>query len=322
MKTRLTLAGLTAAVAATLPAVAEVKVNDNFALSGYVVGAYTNTKIDGAGSNDTFFDSGVSNFDAAKLTAVAKFDPVSITASAFYIPKFTGADDEVGLLDAYATYTAGSVSFTGGKFLSYLGYEAFDPINMTQLTYGSTIFAIPAYHTGVKFDVTNDAYGYGVAAVDSVNPGSGFFQGDGEIADDVGFEAYFTYKGIKDLTVFTGIAFEDTDGTDSSLAVFDIWASYKVSDKVTVAGEFDTSNDVGTGVLGLVQYSFTDKFSVIGRGSAAYFRKGKGNDVVAATVAPTYTFNQNFSLRAEATFSTYDTGPDATFYGVQAVLKF
>lgn len=322
MNTRLTLAGLTAAVAASLPAFAEVKVNDNFALSGYVVGAYANTKIDGGDSNETFFDSGVSNFDSAKLTAIAKFDPVSVTASAFYIPEFTGADDEVGVLDAYATYTSGTFSFTGGKFLSYLGYEAFDPINMTQLTYGATIFAIPAYHTGLKFDISTDTYSYGVAAVDSVNPGSGFFQGDGEISDDIGFEAYFTYKGVKDLTVFTGIAYEDTDGASNALAVFDIWASYKVSDKVTVAGEFDVSNDVGTGVLGLVQYSFTDKFSVIGRASAAYFRKDKGNDVVAATIAPTYTFNANFSLRAEATESTFDTGPDVTFYGIQAVLKF
>jgi hypothetical protein len=315
------LAGLTATLLAlTAPAFADVKINDNFSISGYAVGSATTTEIDDLKYEEhTLFDSGASNLDSAKLSLLAQFSPFSATVSGFYIPEFTGAKREYGILDAFATYTKGTFSVTGGKFLSWLGYEAFDPINMTQLTYGATIFAIPAYHTGAKFDVSTEQYSFGAAVVDSVNPGTGFFQGDGEYSDDIGFEAYFTYKGIKNLTVFTGIAFEDTDGAADSLFVFDLWASYKVSDNLTLAAEVDVSDNVGKGWLAFAQYTFTPKFSVIGRVSGVRF--DNKTDSTGVTVAPTYTFNKNFSIRAEVTLMDID-GTDATFFGVQGVFRF
>ena len=37
-------------------------------------------------------------------------------------------------------------------------------------------------------------------------------KGDGELENGAGFEAYFTYKGIKDFTWFTGLGYDTGTG--------------------------------------------------------------------------------------------------------------
>lgn len=301
---------------------ADVKVNDVFSVNGYVVGAATNTDVDGGGNIDTYFESkgspAIVNADAVKLGVLAAKGSWSAYGSALYLP---GAANEAGLLDAYATYDTGAgLKLTGGKFLSYLGYEAFDPINMAQLTYGSTIFAIPAYHTGAKLDYATKTWSVGVAVVDSVFSGPrGFFEGDREYSDDVGIEAIATYTGIDKLTIFAGIATENTDGAADDLFIFDLWAQYAVTDKLTIAGEFDTQSDVMTGWLAFANYKFTPKFSTAFRISGVSW--DGGGDDTKYTIAPTYTIDNNLSLRAEFSAGNGDSG-DYTFVGGQIVFKF
>lgn len=301
---------------------ADVKVNDIFSVNGYAVGAATSTDVDGGDSIDTFFESkgspAVVNADAVKLGILAAKGSFSAYASALYLP---GAANEAGLLDAYATFDTGTgLKVTGGKFLSYLGYEAFDPINMAQLTYGSTIFAIPAYHSGVKLDYAGEGFSLGVAVVDSIYGGPrGFFEGDREFSDDLGVEVFASYTGIEKLTIFAGIAAENTDGATSDLFVFDLWASYALTDKVTIAAEFDTQEDVMTGWLTFLSYKFSDKFSTAFRISGVDWEAG-GKDT-KYTIAPTYAIDNNLSLRAEFSVGEGDSG-DYTFVGGQVVFKF
>ena len=317
------LAGWAAtSLALVATAFADVKVNDYISVNGYAIGAVTNTDIDGGGHIDSYFESkgspAVVNADAVKLGVLASADKLSAYGSILYLP---GAADEAGLLDAYVTFDTGTgVKLTGGKFLSYLGYEAFDPVNMAQLTYGSTIFAIPAYHTGAKIDYSTETFSVGVAAVDSVFLGSkGFFEGDREYDDDIGFEAMISYTGIDKLTIFTGIAFEDTKGAADELFIFDLWLSYAVTDKLTLAAEYDHQNDTMDGWLAFAGYKFTDKFSTIFRISGVEW-DGGGSDT-KYTVAPTYTIDNNLSLRAEFSVGEGDSG-DYTFIGGQVVFKF
>jgi len=301
---------------------ADVKVNDVFSVNGYAVGAVTNTDVDGGSNIDTYFESkgspAIVNADAVKLGVLAAKGSWSAYGSALYLP---GASNEAGLLDGYVTYDTGTgLKLTGGKFLSYLGYEAFDPVNMAQLTYGSTIFAIPAYHTGGRLDYSTKTWSAGVAVVDSIFSGPrGFFEGDREYDDDIGIEAIFTYTGIDKLTIFTGIATENTDGAADDLFIFDIWASYALSDKITIAGEFDTQNDVMTGWLAFLNYKISDKFSTAFRISGVDW-DGGGNDT-KYTIAPTYAIDSNLSLRAEFSLGEGDSG-DYTFVGGQIVFKF
>jgi hypothetical protein len=305
---------------------ADVKVNDVFSVNGYAVGAATSTDVDGAPSINTYFESkgspAIVNADAVKLGVLAAKGSWSAYGSALYLP---GAANEAGLLDAYVTYDTGSgLKITGGKFLSYLGYEAFDPINMAQLTYGSTIYAIPAYHTGAKLDYATKTWSVGVAVVDSIFSGpKGFFEGDREYSDDVGIEAIATYTGIDKLTIFAGIATENTDKASSDLFIFDLWASYNVTDKLTIAGEIDTNNNNGgddyVGWLAFASYKFSDKFSTAFRLSGA--SKGPFGDETKYTIAPTYAIDANLSLRAEFSASSNDVA-DYTFFGGQVVFKF
>jgi hypothetical protein len=312
------------AIAAT--SYGDVKVNDVFSVNGYAVGAATNTDVDGGGNIDTYFESkgspAIVNADAVKLGVLAAKGSWSAYGSALYLP---GAANEAGLLDAYVTYDTGAgLKITGGKFLSYLGYEAFDPINMAQLTYGSTIYAIPAYHTGAKLDYATKTWSVGVAVVDSIFSGPrGFFEGDREYSDDVGLEVIATYTGIDKLTIFAGIATENTDGAADDLFIFDLWASYNVTDKLTIAGEIDTNNNNGgddyVGWLAFANYKFSPKFSTAFRVSGA--SKGPFGDETKFTVAPTYAIDANLSLRAEFSSASTDAN-DYTFIGGQIVFKF
>jgi hypothetical protein len=316
------LAWAASSLALVASAFGDVKVNENFSVNGYAVGAVTSTDVDGGENIDTYFENkggpAIPNADAVKLGLLGKAGQMSAYGSILYVP---GAANEAGLLDAFATYDTGvGLKITGGKFLSYLGYEAFDPINMAQLTYGSTIFAVPAYHTGAKLDYSGKTFSVGVAAVDSIYSGkNGFFEGDREYSDDMGFEAVVTYTGIQNLTVFAGIAMEDTYNAANDLFIFDLWLSYNVTDKLTLAAEYDTQDDYMDGWLGLASYKFTDKFSGIVRISGVEWDDGSSD--MKYTVAPTYTINSNFSLRAELSLGEGDTG-DYTFIGGQIVFKF
>jgi hypothetical protein len=305
------------ALAASLNSLADVRVNEQISINGYAVGAYTVTNPDGASKTDTFLDSGANNLDAVKFGVLGTTGSLSAYGSILYLP---GADDEAGLLDAYVTLDTGiGATITGGKFLSYLGYEAFDAANMTQLSY-ALISGIPAYHTGAKLDFTGQTFSAGIALVDSIFPGAkGFIEGDREYRDDVGVEAMISYTGIKDLTIFAGIASEETHGADSSLFVFDLWASYAISEAITIAGEFTANKDVAKSWLAFLSYKSTDRLSTVFRVSGASW--DAGGDDMQYTIAPTFTVSDNFAVRAEYSLGRGDSG-DYSFFGVQSVFRF
>ncbi|MFA6287224.1 MAG: outer membrane beta-barrel protein [Opitutaceae bacterium] len=318
------LTGWTASlVALAVTASADLKVNDYLSLNGYAAAAGTYSDPDGpAKSTSTLFNSGNVELDVVKVAAIGKYGDFGAKVSLLYTP--TRAGSTSGFLDVYATYTKDEFTVTAGKFLSYLGYEAFDTSNMAQLTYGSTFFAIPAYHTGAKVDYAAKTWGAGLAVVDSVMPGTGFFQGDGEF-DRLGSEAYVSYTGIEKLTLWAGVAYDDSAAPD--LFIFDTWASYAVTSKLTLAAEFDTYESVGKGGLLLAQYTFTDKFSGIVRASAADAAHGDTGSYY--TVAPTYKITPAFSVRGEVSYADATEGTAGAvikskgiFYGVQALFVF
>src|SRR5438309_2082619 len=117
------LSGLAAASLLTFAgsAFAEVKLNDNFSVAGYIEGSYQYSDPKPGASTDKF------DIDTSLLLVKADFSPVKATMSFYYNPNAT---NQLIVLDAYGTYDAGNgVSVTGGKFLSYLGYDSFFTIN-------------------------------------------------------------------------------------------------------------------------------------------------------------------------------------------------
>lgn len=314
-------------LAASVSALAEVKLNDNFSVSGYVVGSYQYSKWSGASSTDRL------DLDAVKTAFTGSFKPVTGTLSLFY-PGPSGSD--VTVLDAYATVDLGQgYSVTAGKFLSYLGYEAFDPVNMTQITYGAPtsgpFFAIPAYHSGARLDYGSDANSFGVAILDSVYNGPNIFKGDGELKHNAGFESFYKYTGTKDLTLWAGLAYDSKGNLQPhSVLTLDFWAEYKVNANTTTALEYSNYNG-GPGAkssswLAYLGYNFTEKTSCAFRISGTSLDSGVpasvGSDYMQYTVCPTYKISDHFSVRAEYSYYDYDIGGSKSFFGVQALFKF
>lgn len=322
MNTRLKLAAALS-VAASLTAFADVKVNDSFSVGGYAAGSYRITDPDPGPATDKF------DLDAVQTLFTGNFKPVTGVVSLFYQPN---APHDVTVMDAYATVdVGGGSSVTAGKFLSPLGYESFHIVNMTQVSYanGDFLGPIPGYHSGVKYDFSDKDVSFGLGLVDSIYSGPHYLKGDGELKHNAGFEGYFVYKAIPDVTVWAGFAY-DTKGNvihkNDEILTLNIWAQYNLTKDSTLALEY-VNKDGGLGDKGynwLVFYgqNFAPKVSGAFRVSGEKMKNGPG--FTKFTVSPTYKVNDNFLVRAEVSYYDYTkyTADSALFFGVQTVFKF
>ena len=336
MKHLLPAVGL--ALVASLPVLADVKINDNLTVSGYVAGAYTSFSPSPGVSSDSLFDAakappGAGDANAIDLTFTATFKPVTAVVSLFEFPSSAGNAVGLNVLDAYVVYDAGDgLTITGGKFLSYLGYESFYPTLMSQISYanGDFLGAIPAYHTGVKFDYTSGNTGLGMALLDSIYSPYGYNRGDGEFRHNAGFEAYLQQK-VGDLTLWGGVAY-DTKGQAAlnqlnKVITLDFWTSYQINKATAVAAEYQ-HKDGGLGAkghnwLGFFSYNFTDKFSTVLRVSGEKMDSG-GPGFTKYTVGPAYAVTDHLTVRAEYSYYDYTnySSKKAHFFGVQGIFKF
>lgn len=336
MNTRFKLAaGLS--LAASLTAFADIKLNDSLTISGYAAASYQYFSPDPGTDTDSLFNGAKStpSADALKTIFNITTKPVSGVVSLFYIPSIpTGVmKNELTVLDAYATFDAGGgYTVTAGKFLSPLGYEAFDPVNMAQVTYSpvtvGTLGAIPAYHTGIKFDYADKTVGYGLSLVDSVYSPFGIDKGDGELKRNAGFEGYITSKGLGDLTLWAGFAF-DTQGNfqAENVLTLDFWAQYQVDKKTTVAAEICTKDggefSKGWTWLAYYNYAFTDKVSLVARvGGEKLSGKTAGSDLIQYTLGPSVKVSDNLIVRAEYSYNDFKSGASRSLFSVQGVFKF
>jgi hypothetical protein len=321
MKKRYKLAAL-ASLAASLTALADVKINDNFTVSGYLEGSYQSFSPSPGPSSDSF------NVDSGQLLFTGSFKPVTVVGSLYYSPN---AAKETTVLDAYVTYDAGNgYSITGGKFLSYLGYESFFTVNNPEISYanGDFLGPIPGYHDGVRLDFGNKDLAWGAAVLDSVYSGPYYLKGDGELKHNAGFEGFFSYKAITDLTLWAGIAY-DTKGSfeTHSITTVDFWAQYQITKPLAVAGEYAHKDggpgNTGDNWLALLTYAFTDKFSGAARISGESL-DDNGPGFTKYTVAPSYAVTANLTVRAEVSYYDYSNyaKTKGTFFGVQAFVKF
>lgn len=309
-----------------------VNTPDWLKVTGYAAATYYYYDVEHGDNGDTLFHTGTP-LDAVKLGLEATQGPFSVYGSLFYSPNsgansFAGGS-EAGILDAYASYTFGDFKITGGKYNSWMGYEAFDTVNMTQLTYAnSTTGGVPTYHTGIKLEYITPAWSGGVNVSDSVR-GPSYWEGDGDWGNGLGYEAYVSYKGIDKLTLWGGVSVDDTDGLPI-FSSYDLWASYDITDKLTLAGEIIYAHNTLSGAnsavggLALLNYKFTSQFSTELRfGIDEVGSSGPGviaPDNYKYTISPTYAFNEHFLIRGE--FSYTDSVNDVLFSGVQALLKF
>ena len=315
-------------LATALTAFADIKVNDALTLSGYAAGSYRITDPDPGPATDKF------DIDAVKTLFQMNYKPVTGVISLYYVPD---AVHDATVLDAYATVDIGGGStISAGKFLSPLGYESFHIDGMTQISYanGDFLAPIPGYHTGVKWDYSDKETGFGLALVDSIYSGPYYLKGDGELKHNAGFEGYFVYKAIPDVTVWAGFAYETKGNVihkNDEILTLDLWASYNLTKDSTLALEYVYKDgglgDKGYNWLAFYSYNFTPKVMGVFRLSGEKMKSDRG--FTKFTVSPTYKVNDNFLVRAEVSYydyTKYSVGgtkvDSAIFFGVQSVFKF
>jgi len=227
----------------------------------------------------------------------------------------SGGDDYVATLEeAIITYDFGNgFSVTAGKMLTYLGFEAYDPINMYQYSsaYADSLqydwnptkagdqkygHIYDAFATGMSIDYATDMFSIGV------------WSSVGESAD---FEYAFAYTGIENLTVKAIIADYGTNSTGPFEGKSTYWASYQLG-KLLLAGEIanaeaaTSDDDEIDGSLIMANYALTDSAAVTFRFSNTEVSKlgTKSVDEDKFTVSPSYVFNDNLSGLIE--YSTFD----------------
>lgn len=207
-----------------------------------------------------------------------------------------GAADN--LEEAYATYDFGNgLSVTGGKMLTYMGFEAFDPTGMYQFSYAYDIVGAQdiydAHDYGASIDYGTDSFSIGVWS---------------SLENDAGYELALAFTGIEN---FTAKAIW-SDFSDQGYEKSTYWVSYTL-DKLLLAAEVAENDQLtaGTdvdGMLVMANYAVTDKMGLTLRYSETEYTAFNSGVVSyegsKITVSPSYMFTDSFSGLVE--FSSYD----------------
>jgi len=316
------ISGVAAFAVVASTASAEIKLNENFSVDGYVTGAAVVTE-PSAGKDKALFDSG-RPYDSAKIAINAKKDAFTAKLSGILLKDSKNTDDvthDVNLLDAYVSYTQGSFVVTGGKYLGWMGYESFDTINNDFISFSSASYQSP-WATGAKVEYITQDFSTGVSVRDSQFNGDFNFKGDGDFGNDLGYEAYFLYTGVEKLKVFAGLGYQDV-ANDQSYNTYNLWASYDLTSNLTLVAEYASIEDsVDYSWNMLAKYAFTSEFSGAVRVTGKEAGVTKNNDTFGYGVASTYTLSKNFALKAEITKTENSASADVFSYALQGVLRF
>jgi len=328
MITSKTKLAVVAASALALAAASQAQMAPALSTTGFVLGGLQHTS--GTPSTDTL------NISNALIKFDATYKPVEGVVSLYYIPgSSVGTSGDIHVLDAYVNVDVGSGwTVTGGRYLSWMGYESFFPVNNPEITGGYLNGIIAGYQEGVRASYTDKDWNGGVSVDDSELNSATAFTGTGSIKHAYGAEGYISYTGLKDNTAWFGVSY-DSKNKDTQVAAqetYDLWDQYQLTKEAYVAAEVayhdgKASDAVGqaTSWLVLVDYTFSDPLSAAFRigGDQNHKSTGVPNDT-KYTFAPTYAINKNFSVRAEISYinTAGSTTPNTTEYGVQGVFKF
>jgi len=326
MTTLKTKLAVVAASALALAATAQAQMPAmpaNIATSGFILGSYQH--VSGAATDRLDIDNAMLKFDAT-------YKPVEGVFSLYYVPNSSvGTSSDLHVLDAYATYDAGGGwAITGGRFLSWMGYESFFTVNNPEMTFGYLNGIIAGYEDGARVVYTDKDWNAGLALVDSVLNSPTGFRGDNEIKKGYGAEGYINYTAIANNNLWFGISYDSTNGAVADQQTFDLYDQYQLDKSTYVAAEVAIHNGgTGTAVgdatswLALCDYTFNDQVSAAFRVGGDQ-NNGPTADDIKYTFAPTYTINKNFSVRGEISYIVVDgpANPNTTFFGLQAVFKF
>jgi hypothetical protein len=301
MKTKLKLLSLASMLAVSNMSAIEIgPTGSGIEMSGFIDLFYQDT---GTGSQTGDVGQVEFMFDYAA-------GPVSASVDFDFYANTDGKGKDSALEEAIITYDLGNgMSVTGGKMLSYMGFEAYDPTNMYQFSYaydagGSAVQNIyDAYDYGISFDYGTDAYSIGLWT---------------SLENSAGYEVALAYTGIENFTAKA--IWSDFTDADVAYDKSTFWVSYQLG-KLLLAAEvaqadFHTAVDADgkvltdkDGFLIMGNYAITDKIGLTLRYSeeeisTAYNSATLANEFSKITISPSYVFTDNLSGLIE--YSIYE----------------
>jgi hypothetical protein len=230
------------------------------------------------------------NYTAGPVSAAVGLDFGNISV-------YGGSDN---LEEAYITYDFGNgFSVTGGRMLSYMGFEAFDPTNMYQFSYAYDVVGAQdiydAYDYGASVDYGTDMFSIGIWS---------------SLEANAGYELALAFTGIENFTakaIWSDFSAPATEAYEKST----YWISYQI-DKLLLAAEvaendqLDTGTDVD-GMLVMANYAVSDVVGLTLRYSETEYSSFDGTPTYEGskfTISPSYVFTDNLSGLLE--YSSYD----------------
>ncbi len=231
---------------------------------------------------------------------------------------------------AYVEVDLGSGFATkAGLFLSALGYEGPEPVDLWQYSYSATIIGYPGYSNGVALMYGTDAFSMYVSVLD------GSYDAD-EDAESLSVEAQLKLFPVEGLTFQAGYASQDFDAVEAledvpaaeayDQGIINFWIEYTTG-ALTVAAEYNVLMEIGgvdgdgDGYLVMANYAFTDKFGLTLRTSGVSL--DSGYEDTAFTISPSYAINDNLFVLLEARTDDYNEDTlDGESYAAEMIFSF
>lgn len=309
MKNKIAIAS--AFIAASSFSFAEIALTENLSVEGFVDMSYQDT------------DAGDSQFgiDQVEFDFLFSAGAVSAQVDVEYEGDnpLTGADGEL-IEQAFVTYDLGNGgALTAGRFASQLGFEAFEPTGLYQVSGAySNRTGLPLYDEGVKYTTEIAGNYFGLAIVDGVT--------DNSIGDGEGYSIEAAYAidlaSVQEgLSAFVGARYdvEDADADDDLLV--NAYVSYETGAWIFAAEvvHLDDGNQHDTSALVMANYTYSDAASVTGRYSV---EDGGTDDATKITLAHNYAIADNLALIAEVSEVDVDGGESDTEFAVELLFTF
>ena len=333
MKNKIAIAS--AFIAASSFSFAEIALTENLSVEGFVDMSYTDSD---AGDSrygidqvefDFLFNAGAvsaqvdvqyegskkSVLDVAKLRSQLESGNPSDKDS-----DYLSDVNEVIIEQAFVTYDLGNGgALTAGRFASQLGFEAFEPTGLYQVSLAySARTGLPLYDEGVKYTTEIAGNYFGLAIVDGV--------ADNTIGDGDGYSIEAAYAidlaSVQEgLSAFVGARYdvEDADADDDLLV--NAYVSYETGAWIFAAEvvHLDDGNQHDTSALVMANYTYSDAASVTGRYSV---EDGGTADATKITLAHNYAIADNLALIAEVSEVDVDGGESDTEFAVELLFTF
>jgi hypothetical protein len=304
---------------------AQIEINDNISITGFLDMSATDTSTEVVSNGNSATRGAAAaggssfNLDQAEIDFLLNFDEVSGQIDLNYLG---GNDGEFELEQAFIRYDLGDGSnIEAGKYLSYMGWETFEPTGLYQYSFAYDIAGtIPGHHNGVRYNYNDDFLSLGLSVLDSV------YSPDGSLGDSsYGIEAKIAITPIEGWTIFLGFAKDAMDANTLDRDLINFWTSYEIGN-VTYAFEFNDYDfgpmDVGSQLLVMANLGITDNLGLTFRVSEDEQDFKGGDTATKFTISPNYSVNDNLGLIFEISQTDYGSEGNVDSIAFETIFTF